>query len=523
MNGSAMALMPLIFSFFVISASLLRAQDGVLDPTFDGDGRVTTTLGDFDDAAQAIALQADGRIVVTGRTYQQDRYAFFVARYLPNAMLDPSFGSNGVTITTIGASNASARALAIQPDGAIVVGGFSTVDGREVLTVARYVAKTGQLDPSFGDGGIVVTPVGAGWSSAHGVAIQPNGTIVTVGYAQATPDMRFAIVRYDRFGVLDPTFGEGGVVTTSFAPGSDIANAVHIINDDAILVVGTSQRTGGNADVVLTRYKGSGALDGAFGENGTKRIERSGTFNEYGNAIAVTSEGSIVLATSTNNRFEDLVAIRLSPDGTPDPGFGSGGVASTDIGPDVEIGEASSVLVQPDGKVVVSGLRTSGSEISFGLVRYDTSGRIDDTFGDAGTVTTRFGSGNHGIRASVLQPDGKILVAGGSHDGTQSHVALARYNNPSVSGPSTVIDAHERTLVVSPNPATTFVRVYLHSPLTNPEIHLHDLMGERWQAPTTIDGLTLTVNTTNVAPGTYLLRIADAGGVVAVSPVVIVR
>ncbi|MBK6759585.1 MAG: T9SS type A sorting domain-containing protein [Ignavibacteria bacterium] len=523
MKYSAMTLMPLLCSFFVVSACPLRAQDGVLDPTFDGDGRVTTTLGVFDDVAQAIGLQEDGKIVVAGKTYLVDRYAFFVARYLPNGTLDPSFGLDGVTVTPIGTGNALAHSLAIQPNGAIVVCGVSTVDGREMMSLARYVAKTGQLDPSFGDGGIVVTPVGSGWSSGRGVAIQPNGTIVAVGYAQVGSDAHFAIVRYDRFGVPDPTFGEAGVVTTSFGPGTDIANAVYVINDDAILVVGTSEPNGVNADAVLARYKGSGALDGAFGVNGMKRIERTGTFDEYGNAVVVTPEGSIVIATSSNNRFEDLVAIRLAPDGTPDPGFGLGGVASTDIGPIVEVGEASSVLVQPDGKVVTSGLRTSGSEVSFGLVRYNINGTIDETFGDSGTITTRFGSSSDEIFASILQPDGKILVAGGSHDGTQSRIALARYNNPSVSGPSTVHDSHERTIVVSPNPATTLVKVQLKSPLANPEIKLLDLMGERGQVHTTIDGVLVTVNTTNLAPGTYLLHIADADGIVATSPVVIVR
>jgi uncharacterized delta-60 repeat protein len=513
----------ILATFVLLSLAPLRGQDGTLDTSFDGDGRVLTTIGTFDDVAYAIAAQKNGRIVVVGQTYLTDRYAFVVARYLPNGMLDDSFGTNGVTVTSIGDGDAKARAVAIQPDGDIVVAGLSTRSGREMFTVARYVEKTGQLDPTFGDDGVVVTPVGTGWSAAHGVGIQPNGTIVAVGFAQATPDTRFAIVRYDRFGVPDPTFGVEGVVTTLSAPGADIANAVHIISDDAILVVGTSQRAGGNADVLLARYKGSGALDGAFGTNGTKRIERTGTFNEYGNAIAVTTDGSIVLATSTNNRFEDFVAMRLRADGAPDPEFGNGGIASTDIGPAVEVGEASTVLLQPDGKVVVSGLRTSGSEISFGLVRYTSNGRIDDTFGDAGTVTTRFGSSNDGIRASILQPDGKILVAGGSNDGTQSRIALARYNNPSVSGPSTVHDTREHSIVVSPNPATTVVRVQLHAPLTYPDIQLLDLMGEREAAPATVNGPTLTISTANIAPGTYMLRISDAGSVVAATPIVIVR
>ena len=510
-------------TIILLSLAPMKGQDGTLDTSFDGDGRVLTTIGTFDDVAYAMALQKNGRIVVVGQTYLAGRYAFVVARYLPNGMLDDAFGTNGITVTSIGDGDAKARAVAIQPDGDIVVAGLSTRSGREMFTVARYVEKTGQLDPTFGDAGVVVTPVGTGWSAAHGVGIQKNGTIVAVGYAQTTPDTRFAIVRYDRFGVPDPTFGDGGIVTTLFAPGADIANAVHVISDDAILVVGTSQRTGSNADVALARYKGSGALDGAFGTNGTKRIERTGTFNEYGNAIAVSSEGSIFLATSTNNRFEDFVAMRLRADGTPDPEFGNGGIASTDIGPAVEIGEASTVLLQSDGKVVVSGLRTSGSEISFGLVRYLTNGGIDNTFGDAGTVTTRFGSTNDGIRASILQPDGKILVAGGSHDGTQSRIALARYNNPSVSGPSSVADTREHSIAVSPNPATSVVRVQLHSPLTSPDILLVDLMGERGQAPANVDGAMITINTEGIAPGTYMLRIFDVGNVVAVTPIVIVR
>jgi uncharacterized delta-60 repeat protein len=501
----------LAFVFVVIATTQLMTQDGTLDTSFDDDGIVITTIGTFDDQAAGIALQPNGRLVAVGHTYLEDRYMFVVARYLPNGALDRTFGNDGITITPVGNGNARARAVAIQPDGDIVVAGMCTVDGREMIAVARYLEKTGRLDPTFATNGIAITAVGNGWSAAHGVAILPSGKIGVVGYGQFTPDVRIAVVQYERSGTLDPTFGDSGIVSTQFALGSDIGNGIYAHEQDFITVVGTTHRTGSNADVALVRYKSSGALDGAFGTEGKVRAGIEGTFNEYGNAITVQQDGKIVVAASSRNLFQDYIVMRFLHNGERDREFGVNGVAKVDIGPDVALGESATILLQPDGKIVVAGLRTSERNTHIGLVRYRDNGQLDVTFGEDGYVTTSVGD-NASVRGSVLQRDGKIVVAGGHHDGTQSRITLARYNNPSIAAPSSAAESLGSSGGAYPNPFYSWTRIPLRNSVHEPVIEVTDVVGRSHLVRFEQQGDTIVLYKGNLMPGPYVVRIHGTDG-----------
>jgi uncharacterized delta-60 repeat protein len=235
-------------------------SDGTLDKTFGGDGKVITDFTDGADQARGVAIQRDGKIVAAGPTPATHRSVDFgVARYLANGKLDDTFGRHGRAVTDFhNDSGDEANAMALQPDGKIVVVGLYTPDGLSFFfAVARYRID-GSLDKTFSGDGKVITAFQDGSSDeAFGVAIQPDHKIVVVGdslHFSRTDD--FAVARYNHDGKLDTTFGKKGLVLTNFKgqfglPQSDQAGAVGLQKDGKIVVAGVT----GFGGFAVARYR----------------------------------------------------------------------------------------------------------------------------------------------------------------------------------------------------------------------------------------------------------------------------
>ncbi len=339
-----------------------------LDTSFNGTGIVTTPVGTSDDNAWSVAVQPDGKIVVAGYTWNGADYDFAVVRYDATGSLDATFGSGGRVITLLGTSDDRATGVAVQSDGKSVVAGSSHNGANHDFAVVRYTA-TGSLDATFGSGGKVTTPLGTGDDLASGVAVQSDDKIVVAGSSYNGTDYDFALVRYDAAtGSLDTTFGAGGKVTTAIGPSHDVAGGVAVQPDGRI---------------VATGY----ASDGTYYYFATARY---------------TTTGSL------------------------DTTFGAGGIAITAVGPDNDF--AQSAAIQPDGKVVVAGYSSDGTYYYFAVVRYTSAGSLDTTFGAGGGVVTAVGMYDDYAYGVAIQPDGKIVVAGYSSNGANDDFAVARYN-----------------------------------------------------------------------------------------------
>jgi uncharacterized delta-60 repeat protein len=241
--------------------------DETLDASFGAGGRVTTDLqaGSFD-FGRGVALQRDGRIVVAG--WNQDaagtRVAFALARYNPDGSVDASFGSGGAVTTEIGRF-AEALDLAIQPDGRIVAAGFGGPARTIDFVLARY-RPDGSLDANFGRSGTVITDFDESGDFGHAVGLEPDGKIVVAGFTDVSLNNDFALARYNPDGTLDPTFGTAGLVTTNFAGGSlDGASALVIQRDGKIVAAGGSDASG-STDFALARYLEAGSCDDPDGD-----------------------------------------------------------------------------------------------------------------------------------------------------------------------------------------------------------------------------------------------------------------
>ena len=402
-----------------------HAAPGDLDTAGFGSGfgKVITAIGTSTDTARAIALQADGKIVVAGTCWNGSNDDFCLARYLASGALDTSFNATGTVITAIGSSNDTAYALGLQPDGKLVVAGRCINGGSNAdFCLARYLAS-GALDTSFNTTGKVITGIGFFNDTARALALQPDGKIVVAGHCTNGSNNDFCLARYLPSGALDTSFNTNGKVITAMGTSDDIATALALQPDGKIVTAGYCFN-GSSEDFCLARYLPSGALDTSFNSTG-KVFTAMGFDDDYATALALQPDGKIVAAGICGGIFDnDFCIARYLPSGALDMSFNSIGRAITPIGSSSDY--AYALALQPDGKIVVAGYCYDGAT-DFCVARYVASGALDTNFNGTGKAVTGIGSSTDDAYALALQPDGKIVVAGECLSGANKVFCLARY------------------------------------------------------------------------------------------------
>jgi len=385
-------------------------QAGDLDRSFGGDGKVVTSVAGGFDQARALAVVQGGKLVAAGSASDPQNLGatdFGLVRYNRNGSVDRSFGDRGKVITDFADNADDANALLAQPDGKLVAAGrVSTADGTTTeFGLVRY-NRDGSLDRSFGTGGKVSTDLGEN-DVVNALVLQPDGKLVAAGSSLASDRAVFALARYNRNGTLDTSFGTGGKVITDFT-GDDQAYAL-VLQADGKLVA-----AGGPFDFKLARYNRNGTLDTSFGTGGKVITDFDGGVDRAG--ALVVQDGMVVAAGSTTTGF---ALARYHRDGTLDTSFGTGGKVITD-----GTGEAHALIAQGN-KLIAAG--TGGD---FVLARYHRNGALDRSFGTGGKVTTDFGTTFEEANSLVLQADGKLVAAGSAFldTGMGSEFALARYH-----------------------------------------------------------------------------------------------
>jgi uncharacterized delta-60 repeat protein len=391
-------------------------------------GTVTTDFGSLSAEVRSIAVQADGKIVVTGYAQNvqagQNGYSSELVRYNADGSIDLNFGVNGIVSAGPGFSTGSG--VAIQADGRIVTAG-STFGSTNHFVLARHNTD-GSLDTSYGTGGQVVTDFGS--TAPFGSLIQPDGKFVLAGGADGSLD--FGVARFNANGSFDASFGTGGKVTTNFGGTYSAGYGVARAPDGKIVVAGIKEFVGSgfDYDFAVARYNSDGSLDTSFGAGGKVTTDFASA-DDIPYTVTVQADGKIVVAGMTDpGAAANFGLVRYNLDGSLDGSFGTGGKVVTDFGANFEA--ANSVAMQADGKIVVAGFSFgSPSNADFALARYNSNGSLDASFGTGGKVKTGFGSNSDVANSFVIQPDGKILVGGSTSGGpgTGADYALARYNS----------------------------------------------------------------------------------------------
>ncbi|WP_194285806.1 beta strand repeat-containing protein [Alcanivorax sediminis] len=412
------------------------AAAGDLDITFAQDGVDLTSVGDAldgDDVAFSAVHLPDGGYVVAGYTSNGRNTDFALVRYDESGHLDTSFGGgDGIVTTAVGSGHDQAYSVILDAQGKLVVAGYSSNGADDDFALVRYTSD-GKLDPSFGGGdGIVVTAVGSAGDQAFSLIEDSSGNLVVAGTSFNGNDYDVALVRYDSNGLLDNGFGGGdGIVTTTVSSARDAANAV-IEDSSGNLVIAGFAGVGGTYDFLLMRYDSTGALDTTFGGGDGVVTTDLGTNYDQSYSVVEDSSGNLVVAgRSTGGGSASWKLVRYQSSGAIDLSFGGGdGIVSTPALADA----ALSVLEDSTGKLVMAGAATVGSSVygsSYAIVvaRYETSGLLDASFGSDGVVITPVGSGYNTARAISEDNSGSLIVAGYADTGGYDDFVLIRYNS----------------------------------------------------------------------------------------------
>jgi uncharacterized delta-60 repeat protein len=372
--------------------------------------------------------------------------------------LDPSFGTGGVASIAVAPEDGDdfQNGLAVQRNGRIIVGGSSDMGpaaGGSNWRLLRY-RSNGELDPSFGTGGVVTTNLSTvGGSDEHiwALALQPDGKIVAAGEARTAAGGRdWALARYNPDGKLDTTFGSDGKNIRAVGPGTNRDNLFDVALDgNGKIVVGgpvTMSTAEGGRNFAVARYNLDGTLDTSFNASGTTpgivvTPVAPGANSDLISSMAVDGDGKIVVVGQANmgtgaGGFNFALA-RYNRDGTLDSSFDTDGKMTTAMAPGDNIDVISFALaIDDNGKILVGGVADMGTGAGYfdwALARYNADGSLDGSFDGDGRLTMPVSAGDSDddLEGLVIQPTGKIMV-GGSTSATEVTVdgdfALARYN-----------------------------------------------------------------------------------------------
>jgi uncharacterized delta-60 repeat protein len=401
-----------------------QAQAGALDPTFGNGGVVTTSFANGS-AGVGSFEQSNGDIVAVAQVdfVQGAGTGIGLVRYSSTGALDNTFGTNGITNTIFAGFTFDPFGFAVQKNGDILVAGeaISSAGGIE-FGLARYTPN-GILDATFGNGGLVTTSVGQRVDVPTALLLEPNAKIVMAGFEvgqEGVSPGKMSMVRYNSNGSLDATFGTGGIsLVTDSITGPE---ALALLSNGSYLAVG---QNGNGKTGVVVELNSKGVLQSKV-TAGTLTAALSSSQGGSSPTIFQDNGDYVVATTSCTDdsqcRGTKIGVSRFLETGKVDTSFNASSFESFD--PRQTTSEGKAMALQANGQIVVGGLINLDLPILGGLARLDANGELDTSFG---TVNSLGGcctvTSEQTFTGLLIQTDGNI-VAIGELDGD---LALARY------------------------------------------------------------------------------------------------
>ena len=324
-------------------------RDGSLDDSFGIGGSILSLFpGGKEGNPFCVAIQSDGKIVVAGLS----EFAFgqiVIVRYRSDGSIDDTFDNDGIALVNFDGLLADVRDMAIQGDGKIVITGTGSAAGSALFVLAR-LQPDGSLDETFGSGGTTITDFGTS-AFANGLTIQPDGKIVVTGTVflpftfPPSPDFSdFALARYRSDGSLDTSFNGDGKVITDVWDQGNFGDAVALQSDGKLVVAGATRNT-----AMLLRYLPGGSLDPTFGADGVVIVS-----GRYANDVAIQQDDKPLITTAAAAR--GFTTTRLNANGSPDLSFGASGIVITGFAsPPLGADFVCCLAIRPDRTIVVGG------------------------------------------------------------------------------------------------------------------------------------------------------------------------
>lgn len=437
-----------ILLILLLCTPFIYAQD-ILDITFNQTGIATYDFDLYSDVANAVAIQPDGKIIVAGRTSVEDSNHFCLLRYNTDGSLDSTFGEAGVS-NTIFEHRATIFAIEILDNNNIVVAGNTWTD-QNVFVVAQYLPN-GNLDTSFGNNGTTLSTIGYG-GVAFAMAIQNDGKIVVGGTTQGIfgwEDYAFGLIRYTSTGEIDTTFGDEGRVVTDVIPGSGLSTideikSLAITDNGDIVAAGVA-----GGQLGLAKYNSSGQLDTSFGNQGTIITLPNNTGLGQINKVLITPKTDILAGGFSTNDFSNFTLVQFTNDGILDPNFGDNGYVITSLSNEQDY--ISDILLLANGDILAAGSIKKNSQ-QFGIARYLKNGTLDTNYGTDGILYTPISDAevSH-ISAIALHDNGNLVATGYAQKEGNDFIATTRYTEYMVQNhtPISTLVTHQ----IYPNPST---------------------------------------------------------------------
>ncbi|MGK7390824.1 MAG: T9SS type A sorting domain-containing protein [Candidatus Cyclobacteriaceae bacterium M2_1C_046] len=389
------------------------AQDGSIDPDFYG--RDIGFVASEDPGRDILAVQDDGKIIVfvQENIYGTPDYEFQLMRFNPDGTDDLTFGTNGIVRGNFGETSSLAFSVALQADGKIVVVGESLSTSFSKVGLARYNSD-GTLDLTFGTNGTTVTDISSNADRAHAIAVQPDGYIVVGGYSVCATGKDFLLLRYNTDGLLDGTFGSSGLVYLDFNGLDDEINAIELQPDGKIVAAGYEIQYSSYEFFAVARFNIDGSIDTSFGSGGTltfSNLEHNRLYD-----VKVKSSGEILVVGESIFPYDfapspgasEILVEQLTSSGSFDGSFS--GFAYNEGGKTT----GRALQIQFNDKILAGGAMDiySYSFIPAVIFRLFADGNYDPAFGSWGYNAYEFTSGNSVIFSMKLHNDGNLLVAG---------------------------------------------------------------------------------------------------------------
>lgn len=412
--------------------------NGVLDTTFDADGKLTTSFGSgTSGTGMQVSVNENGKIILAGVVFSNTARQFGLVRYNANGSLDTSFDTDGKATSLFDLEDdyALVNSISRQPDGKYLAV-FSMTN--YLLTNSNFVVRRYNADASadetFGNQGEISTPFDTGLNEAQFADTAPDGKIVVVGKSvpQSYDRVAFGVARYGQNGAIDPSLDADGKLTTDFEKGNDRLKTLLVLPDDKLIAVGISDYRNANnstaRDIILSKYNSDGSLDATFGNLG-KKVSVIGQQLNTVSVAALQFDGKVLIGNMYYNPMEPTYSyelLRYDTTGNLDVSFGNNGKRAIAFYPE-------SIAIQPDGKIVVGGDAAGiGNNNGYLMSRFHNDGSLDTTFSGDGTQFISFGTHNLGRTNVLLQPDGKLILTGTAttpeESGGSLHIGIARFN-----------------------------------------------------------------------------------------------
>lgn len=472
---------------------------------------------------------------------------------------DNTFGTNGKVYTSFGSFSSYCNAMILFPDGKIISVGentnttqailiskhntdgtldisFNTTGKKQIDFGSAYeycnsvllqsdnkillagssngnaalarLLPSGDYDTEFSDDGRLTLSFGSGNGSAfHKILQQTDGKIIAIGEAYNTSNFDFAAARFNADGSIDPTFGEGGKTTINFNNYNDFGRNAALQTDGKIIVAGAAKNSNGNSSIALLRLNTDGSLDGTFGTSGKITLSISGLADDYAEDVILLANGKILLGGYTAG---DFVVLRYNTNGSLDNSFGTNGYTITDF--DNFQDKAFTLAVDNSGKIYLGGRgyeTGNGGLFHFAIAKYTSEGYLDNTFDTDGKMTIVMGTYQSTIADMQIQADGKLLAGGQSTNiaGGFTEFALLRIENISVG-----LNENEpisTTFSISPNPVSDFLNISYSDQNSDEtsEFYIYNSKGQLMQNGSLIKN---QVNISALPGGNYLLKVTNS-------------